>query len=652
MKFFNYRYMIQNLKKSKSILAFFLGIFPVISILSFLAIINTNSLANANLEMISIIHFIGIYVIPIILSFCLFGFVYKKKSVDFALSMPISRRTIFTTNTITGILLLILMVFLCAISIFITSLFTPVILPFRMILDYLFIWGSTYIFVFILTNIAMSVSGNRITQFVVTMLLLFFLPFFIDSCHFPNILDISYSDLSICFDINIMNGTCIYTTPSHVSNFTLPYNIIRSFLVSWKSLYNIVSIFKMLVIAIIGFIIGKKLFLKRKMEINETSFQNLKTHNIVKAFTMFPIVMIISTFITNDSMNLLGAIISLVILLSYYLIYDFITRHSLANLKKTGIHFVVTLLILFPVCIIITNQESHSYTKSISITDIDEISNYKLSLYHNNYSSFDYVLVTDKNMIQMISDSLNHFDEAVNDQEIEESIYREIIVTIDHHEYLLHGRFLKEDYDKIQDAIQKQTNQKTNTLLDGNAVYALGVEENYLTHYTNDQKILAEAKKVIRNHATKKEEYKACYNLVLYAYQDGVISSYSIDSCSSDILNDYVNQVLISENKKIYEKIKNVNYHSPARATMSIALLTEPKTDMLSVDTESFRQRFYGRLKLIYRFMQQHAKDSFSTSEDYISFGGYYDGKKFIFHTNQIEEFVQLIEEDDSYDFD
>ena len=181
MKYFNYNYMIQNLKKSKSILIFFLGLIPIASIFSYLVLISNTSLYNITLEAISIIHYFGIYFIPILLSLCLFGFIYKKKQVDFTLSMPLSRKTIFTTNTITGILLLIFMVTFSALGIYIVNLFTDFIIPFRMIIDYILIWSITYIFVFILTNIAMTISGNGITQFIVTMLLLFFIPFLMPS---------------------------------------------------------------------------------------------------------------------------------------------------------------------------------------------------------------------------------------------------------------------------------------------------------------------------------------------------------------------------------------------------------------------------------------------------------------------------------------
>ena len=50
---------------------------------------------------------LGTFILPIIISICLFNYIYKKKSVDFINSMPISRKSIFITNTILGIIIII-----------------------------------------------------------------------------------------------------------------------------------------------------------------------------------------------------------------------------------------------------------------------------------------------------------------------------------------------------------------------------------------------------------------------------------------------------------------------------------------------------------------------------------------------------------------
>ena len=176
---FNFNYLKQNLKKSKGALAIFVGIIPIINIL-ILFLLNDNNYSNEviTLPVLSTINFIGVFIIPIVISICLFGYVFKKKSVDFVNSMPISRKSIFITNTIGGIGILVLMNLINAIFIYILSSTLPnLVVPLGMIIDYFILWTVAYVFVFTVSNIAVSVSGNMITSLVVSALILFLVPF-------------------------------------------------------------------------------------------------------------------------------------------------------------------------------------------------------------------------------------------------------------------------------------------------------------------------------------------------------------------------------------------------------------------------------------------------------------------------------------------
>ena len=46
-----------------------------------------------------------------------------------------------------------------------------------MIFDIFLLWNVAYIFVFVVSNIAISVSANKITSVVVVLLILFLIPF-------------------------------------------------------------------------------------------------------------------------------------------------------------------------------------------------------------------------------------------------------------------------------------------------------------------------------------------------------------------------------------------------------------------------------------------------------------------------------------------
>lgn len=643
MKYFNYNYMIQNLKKSKSILIFFLGLIPIASIFSYLVLISNTSLYNITLEAISIIHYFGIYFIPILLSLCLFGFIYKKKQVDFTLSMPLSRKTIFTTNTITGILLLIFMVTFSALGIYIVNLFTDFIIPFRMIIDYILIWSITYIFVFILTNIAMSISGNGITQFIVTMLLLFFIPFLIDCIQYSNPFYGVGDDANLCIT---SIDSCYYIENYKQANFTLPYNNIRIFLFAkWQPLYNIVSLLKMVIISIIGFIVGKGLYVKRKTEINETSFSTLEIHNIVKALTMFPIVIVITDFIKGDSMSNLGMIISILILVIYYLVYDLITRKSISNLKTTFIHFCITLIILFPICMVLCGQNKNNNLINISKNNI---TGYQFSKDDTSFNQIDYVDVKNSITIQMITDSLARSKTSLRNHKYNgnenEYVFKEMLIKTNIKDYeVQNASFLKEDYDKIIEQIEKTEDMKnSNTLLAQNKIYALGLEEDHLRKYTNDYKVLESAKEVIETNTNDiKKDYTLCKILYLYAYDKGTVVTKTLNSCTSSVLSDYIEKEINKENQKFYSKIRINNIFEE---------VIEYSDNLTTLTKSELTGKCFENLDKIYKWILEHQEDEFSVKKPYISIGGNIENKNYIYYTNRVEEFLELLEEADNND--
>ena len=72
MKLFNVNYLKQNFKKSKVILSIFVGLIPILNTIILLMNLNNNNFVFGFNE-ISIINFIGVYILPIIVSICLFN---------------------------------------------------------------------------------------------------------------------------------------------------------------------------------------------------------------------------------------------------------------------------------------------------------------------------------------------------------------------------------------------------------------------------------------------------------------------------------------------------------------------------------------------------------------------------------------------------
>ena len=96
------------------------------------------------------------------------------------------------------------------------------------------------------------------------------------------------------------------------------------------TLINHVSTIKMILLSVVYTVLGYFLFLKRKMEVSETSFKNIHIHNLVKSLTLVPIVSIAYIILKEES--LIFIIFIILIMLIYYLYCKYIL--SIFYIKK------------------------------------------------------------------------------------------------------------------------------------------------------------------------------------------------------------------------------------------------------------------------------------------------------------------------------
>jgi len=416
-KLFNLNYLKQNFKKSKVILSIFIGLIPILN--TIILIMNFNSGYVLGFSEISIINFIGVYVLPVIISICLFNYVYKKNSVDFINSMPISRKSIFVTNTIFGLLIFLSMLIVNLILMIILTFVFNIPIPFMMMLDYLWYWFIVYVFSFSATNLAMTVSGNAITQIVVTLLLVFLMPFthayttMLSEANTNNktYLKCDSEDCVVenyyCYDdleCNINKNEKIYEINLHKqdkNNYTSLFGYFYMLLSGDNKIFNTVSIIKTIFLSIIYMILGYILFIKRKMEVSETSFKNKHIHNIVKSLTLVPIVGF--AYLACKYEGIVSIIFVLVIILIYYFVYDLITKKSINNIKLSLIYFiaVVSALTIFYSLLEISSDKTEK--NILKYSDIKEVAidvSYGLPGYNN--SNMDMIYINNKELKNMI----------------------------------------------------------------------------------------------------------------------------------------------------------------------------------------------------------------------------------------------------------
>ena len=361
---FKFNYLKENIKKSKAIILLCILLLPILNGIVLLMKCSDGTKFMPNIYEISGFVLFGMYIIPVILSLTLFGFVYKKGSIDFTLSMPINKKQIFLTNTIGGICIIFIMQIVNFIIMLLISLiYSNIIISYRMLFDILFIYSISYIFVFVCTNIAVSVSSNKITSIVVTLLILFLFPFI---STFINSNDFSYYGNNP-IKIECINDSCkplnyycdnvkcevdrknnIYTTNIKKYDnitYTMPYELIKITVFGIEGDSNInKSIIKMVFLSIIYIIVGMVLFNIKKFEVVGTSFKNEKIHIFVRTLTTIPILCFSYVIIKNFSLSsydLFSIVLLLVLIFAYLIIYDLITRKKVTNFFKMAVCLVV-----------------------------------------------------------------------------------------------------------------------------------------------------------------------------------------------------------------------------------------------------------------------------------------------------------------------
>ena len=339
-KLFNFNYLKENLRKSKGILILVSLIVPLFTLLVIVMGYNTDGIRKIILSPfdISYINIFGMFVVPLIISASLFGYVFKKNSVDLVSSMPLKRSTIFITNTIGGIALITIIQAVTAILVWLCSILCTNIYIFpQIILDAFLMMWITYVFIFIVCNLAMSVSGTFLTQCAVTLLILFLIPFCV----------ICFNRLYDSRDLVFTdNGREVmsYSNIDFNMTFTTPTNLIFNGSIN-NIFYSTKSICITTVLSIAYLIIGLESFKKRKMENAEESFKNDKVHLVIKALTMLPMIVFIHLIGNAAGMSL----ILYALIIVYYFAYDFIVKKKIA-IKESIIALVIIIFFLQGVC--------------------------------------------------------------------------------------------------------------------------------------------------------------------------------------------------------------------------------------------------------------------------------------------------------------
>lgn len=543
-KLFNYSYFKENIKKSKSVLAFFFGVVPLLNILVMITCLY-DAKARIDLNTISTITTLGLYLIPFILAFSLFGFLFKKSSVDFVVSKPLSRRSIYITNIIGGIIILFGFIFLNALIFFMFDLFTSLTIPFLLILDYAIYFFVAYLFLFSISSLAITLAGNLMTSLVLIMIIVCLIPFIKISTNYFSFNDTNYIKCTeeactpskyYCYE----NEECI----SHLNkqeykidiekelnmNLTAPIKLLFTYEYN-EPLFVTKEVVKMAILSLLYFIVGFLKFKYRKMENNETSFKSSWMHFLVKTITFIPVSFICYILLREES-SIIILLIILAAVFIYYVIYDLITRREIYKPKESLV-----------ICLISLGLISGFYA-SLDYLKIDEV----INISEIDAITFNYgIKITDQNLIKtMLKETLDASYENDN------SFYIKSRVTKGNQNYVIYLKLSQETNLMITDLFQEYY-------------------QNYITKFPYDKvtyverngksiPLNKEIKNLIKNASKEITSDNSFDSIQLYVYQNHEYQSINLSLTDQKLYEYILNQEYIDFKEAILNSENTNNY--------------------------------------------------------------------------------------------
>jgi len=646
---FNFKFLKENIKRSKAIILLCMFLIPVINVIVYLmSAVNSNNFVPSIFE-ISVLSLVGMYVVPVILSITLFSFVYKRKSSDFVMSFPVTKKQVFISNTVGGIAVLVLMNLVNLVLILISSLLLKnVLIDYKMILDMFILWTISYIFVFVCSNIAVSVSSNKITTIVVTLLVLFLIPFahtFITSdgfkgndssisstyCANNDCKPVNYECHSTSCMINEKNDIYMYTDYVEVmdTNYTMPYMVIISAFFGINSTYDIGnSLIKMFFLSILYIVIGILLFNRKKFEVVETSFKNERVHIFVRSLTLVPILCVYYIILINNSIglaDLFTLVFLFALVVTYIIIYDLLTRKRVTNIFKS-----LASLVIVGIIVIFTGQITKSDEEVLDVKDINTMTFLNTDLSTSEGYTYDRKII---NYIMSIH---------IENVRAENGYYEffNIMISTDNGSYRFQISVTEQQYNYIMNSLNNdKTYVSTAKKFKDNNVFAISLGHD-VCFISKDNKLYDKIIEEYRKNAkiNKEDENKYLFDASLYVYDDFNVDEVVFNITNESLMEEILNYYNICTKKAFSNPDINIDSY---------------------IVGNIYREDYFYSYKYDYSKLNEFILNNLSNSVDinksfkYVKFYVYDDHRNsYIFVTNKVSEIDNILEEIKSIDYE
>lgn len=646
IKFFKKNYALQNMKKSKGILAIMLIVIPVITMFCLYAHDSSRYVNPYEIFVAGGANFFGMIIIPFILSNVLFGYVYKRNSIDFINSMPINRKNLYFTNIVVGILyILILQVitFLFA-SIYIVSVGDS-LFSIKLMFDIALAMSLAYAFLYICSTLALTVSGNRFIQLVVLIIVLFTIPF----VRMTNLGSFIQNSKSIFLVNDNGIATEHFIDEEHV--FAMPLTTFISF-VGEDRVLEPKSALLTLGLAVLYTIIGYKLFEKRKMENTGNSFESEKLHLLVKGITLYPVWVVL--YQIYDELEIPQLLLIMFVVFVYYFVYDLITIKKI-KLKTTCVAFVVTSVVLLLTTMgltkvgELTNEQKEYYYAN-------EINSMEIRLSELFYGNMSYGEIKDENLNKLILSQITKNDYTRHGYGGSVAVdVSKVDSYVKNYSISVKCNFNNNEDIKISGRIDKDTYiQLLNYVLN---------DEEYINGLVEEWKISKDAMLEIVDGTSDKvfvgkeaERIKEVINKNLHEHLKEKISQElnSIENGSNYKMDYYDYNYYAVDNIEIYEyedfEVKNYNVSFDVHSEVAQVIYDELNKAALEI-SEEYLKDIDGEDEFDYRY-ETNGRIARFNNDSYVEYANIYDAdirliKEYIEKVNDIEfdvtkEFYQI----------
>ena len=333
--------------------------------------------------------------VPAILSITLFSWVYKRKKVDFICSMPINRRTMCMSTTILGVAIIVVISFLYTSFIGLGGAVSGKFFFIRQLVDTFVYMLLAMLFFFGICNLAMSRAGNIITQGVLILLLILFIPLF-----YYMFKEAGSGGRYTFFG---ESNSPIYLYNYVHGNEYLPIPLNSIFGTETKFL-SAEKIAQTLIYIAVTYVLTQVLFEHRKMEENQESFKSTLIHEIVKVLTLIIPLSVIAKEIFDDDIEIPTFLIINIIILVYFVIYDLITSKKV-KLKYSAIALVCVYVITSVFGFVLYKLDNVNYEDSTNIS----VNSIKTISFQIPYSS-EWFEITDEKCISEFIDYVRRYE--------------------------------------------------------------------------------------------------------------------------------------------------------------------------------------------------------------------------------------------------